>query len=212
MPTTSEICALAPVIPVITVERLEHAAPLARALVAGGLPVLEVTMRTPVALEVIRAMRAACPDAIVGAGTLRRPADVSACRDAGALFGVSPGAPAPLMAAVEAVGLPFLPGCATATEAMALADRGYEVLKFFPAGAAGGAAFLKSLASPLPDVGFCPTGGISLENAPDYLRLSNVRVVGGSWVAPKAMVDGGDWTAIEKLADESVAALGPLRC
>ena len=211
MPKVAEICALAPVIPVITVERIEHAEPLAKALVAGGLPVLEITMRTPVALEAIRAIRAACPDGIVGAGTLRSPRDVPACLEVGAVFGVSPGAPEPLMAAVERHGMPFLPGCMTATEAMTLAERGHEVLKFFPASAAGGTALLKSLASPLPDIGFCPTGGISLETAPDYLGLPNVRVVGGTWVAPKELIDAGDWPAIEALARDAVDRLRPLQ-
>ena len=157
MATTVEICSLAPVIPVIIVEKLEDAAPLAEALVAGGLSVLEVTLRTPVAIEAIPAMRAACPDAIVGAGTLRDPDDLSACIEAGAAFGVSPGGPPRLMDAVAEAGIPFLPGCATATEAMALADRGFEVVKFFPAAAAGGLSFLRSLAAPLPDIRFCPT-------------------------------------------------------
>jgi 2-dehydro-3-deoxyphosphogluconate aldolase / (4S)-4-hydroxy-2-oxoglutarate aldolase len=209
MPTVAELCALAPVIPVLTVERIEDAAPLARALARGGLPVLEVTLRTPVALAAIAQMRTACPEAIVGAGTLCRPADVAACRDVGAVFGVSPGAPAALMDAVKAAGLAFLPGCATATEAMALSDRGYKIVKFFPAEAAGGAGLLKSLSSPLPHIGFCPTGGVTLENAPDYLALANVRVVGGSWVAPKSAVDAGDWDAIEALARDAVARLRP---
>ncbi len=211
MPSIREICAAAPVIPVLLVERLADAAPLARALVAGGLPVLEVTLRTDCALDAIRDMRAAVPNAVVGAGTLRRPADVANCREAGAQFGVSPGAPMPLIEAANAAGYPFLPGCATPTEAMALADQGFEVVKFFPAGAAGGPAMLKALASPLPDIRFCPTGGITLDNAPDYLGLPNVAVVGGSWVAPKPLIDAGDWPTIESLAREAVARLAPLR-
>ena len=211
MPNIRDICAAAPVIPVLMVERSADAAPLARALVAGGLPVLEVTLRTDCALAAIREMRAAIPEAIIGAGTLRHPADVAACRDAGAQFGVSPGAPMPLIEAVTAAGYPFLPGCATPTEAMALADQGFEVVKFFPAGAAGGPAMLKALASPLPDLRFCPTGGVTLDNAPDYLGLPNVAVVGGSWVAPKSLIDAGDWTAVESLAREAVARLAPLQ-
>ena len=211
MPTIQDICAAAPVIPVLQIERLADAAPLARALAAGGLPVLEVTLRTDCALEAIREMRAAAPDAIVGAGTLRRPADVVACLEAGARFGVSPGAPTPLIEAVEAAAFPFLPGCATPTEAMALADRGFEVVKFFPAGAAGGPAMLKALASPLPDIRFCPTGGVTLDNAPAYLSLPNVAAVGGSWVAPKSLIDAGDWPAIESLAREAVTRLAPLQ-
>jgi 2-dehydro-3-deoxyphosphogluconate aldolase/(4S)-4-hydroxy-2-oxoglutarate aldolase len=211
MPTIQDICAAAPVIPVLQIERLADAAPLARALAAGGLPVLEVTLRTDCALEAIREMRAAAPDAIVGAGTLRRPADVVACLEAGARFGVSPGAPTPLVEAVEAAAFPFLPGCATPTEAMALADRGFEVVKFFPAGAAGGPAMLKALASPLPDIRFCPTGGVTLDNAPAYLSLPNVAAVGGSWVAPKSLIDAGDWPAIESLAREALTRLAPLQ-
>ena len=193
----------APVIPVLVIEDVAHAAPLARALVAGGLTALEVTLRTPAALDAIAAMRAACTDALVGAGTLRTPADVAACREAGAVFGVSPGAPDALL---DAVGdWPFLPGCATATEAMRLADRGHRVAKFFPAGPAGGPAYLKALASPLPDLAFCPTGGVSADNAAAYLALPNVRVVGGSWVAPAEAVRAGDWARIEALARAAAA-------
>lgn len=196
-----EIIAAAPVIPVLIVDDAEIAAPLARALVAGGLRALEVTLRTPAALGAIGAMRAACPEAFIGAGTLREPADVAACRMAGASFGVSPGGPPALL---DAVGQwPFLPGCATATEAMALAARGFKVVKFFPAEQAGGAAYLKALASPLPDIAFCPTGGISLANAPAYLSLPNVRVVGGSWVAPAEAVVARDWDRVERLAREA---------
>ncbi len=211
MPSIRDICAAAPVIPVLLVERLADAAPLARALVAGGLPVLEVTLRTDCALAAVGEMRAAVPNAVVGAGTLRHPADVAACRKAGAQFGVSPGAPVPLIEAVKAAGFPFLPGCSTPTEAMALADQGFEVVKFFPAGAAGGPGMLKALASPLPDLRFCPTGGVTLDNAPDYLSLPNVAVVGGSWVAPKSLIDAGDWAAIESLAREAADRLAPLR-
>ncbi len=194
-------------VPVLTIKAVEDAVPLAQALVAGGLPVLEITLRTPAALRAIEAISAACPDAIVGAGTLRNAADVRSCIDAGARFGVSPGAPAGLMDAVEAASFSFLPGCATATEAMALADRGYEVLKFFPAEAAGGVPLLRSLAAPLPDVQFCPTGGISLDNAAAYLALPNVVTVGGSWVAPSGLLESGNWAEIEKLSREAIAAL-----
>jgi len=211
MPTAHDICTTAPVIPVLVVERLADAAPLARALVAGGLPVLEVTLRTDCALGAIREMCAAAPEAIIGAGTLRRPTDVADCREAGAEFGVSPGTSAPLIEAVRRDGLPFLPGCATPTEAMALVDQGFEFMKLFPAEAAGGLAMLKSLVSPLPDIRFCPTGGISLENAPEYLALPNVVVVGGSWVAPKSLIDAGDWPAIEALAREAVTRLAQLQ-
>jgi 2-dehydro-3-deoxyphosphogluconate aldolase/(4S)-4-hydroxy-2-oxoglutarate aldolase len=203
--TVDDICAFAPVIPVLIVDDLSKAAPLARALVAGGLKALEVTLRTPVALDAIRAMREACPDAAVGAGTLRSAADVEACLKAGASFGVSPGGPDALLDAVAAAGMPFLPGCATATEAMRLADRGFSTVKFFPAEQAGGQRLLAALASPLPDIRFCPTGGVTPTLAEGYLRLPNVRVVGGSWVAPADAVAAGDWARIEALAREAAA-------
>lgn len=209
--TPLEICRLAPVIPVLTIERVEDAAPLARALVAGGLRALEVTLRTDCALAAIRAMKAAVPDAVVGAGTLRNARDVAACMEAGAAFGVSPGGPAALIAAVKAAGMPFLPGCASPTEAMTLADQGFEVVKFFPAEAAGGIPMLKSMAGPLPDITICPTGGVGLANAPDYLKLPNVAVVGGSWVAPMDAIEAGDWALIERLSREAVAALAPFQ-
>ncbi|EEW26384.1 bifunctional 4-hydroxy-2-oxoglutarate aldolase/2-dehydro-3-deoxy-phosphogluconate aldolase [Rhodobacter ferrooxidans] len=198
----AEICRLAPVIPVLVIEDVRHARPLAEALVAGGLPVLEVTLRTPAALEVIRAM-AGVPGGVVGAGTLLTPEDVRAAKAAGATFGVSPGATDRLLAACEAEGLPLLAGAATATEVMALLERGYTVQKFFPAEASGGAAALKAIGAPLPQVSFCPTGGIGLGNARDYLALSNVLCVGGSWVAPKAMMVKGDWAGITRLAREA---------
>lgn len=200
MLSTLEICKLAPVIPVVTIESVETAVPLAKALVAGGLRVIEVTLRTPAALEAIGAIKDAVPDAIVGAGTLRSSADVVACLDQGAVFGVSPGSPPGLLDAARAASLPMLPGCSTATEAMVLAEQGYEVLKFFPAGPAGGPSFLKSLAAPLPDIHFCPTGGVSEANATDYLSLVNVVCVGGSWVAPKAAIDAGDWGKVTELS------------
>jgi 2-dehydro-3-deoxyphosphogluconate aldolase/(4S)-4-hydroxy-2-oxoglutarate aldolase len=203
---TAEICALAPVVPVLVVDDAATATDLARALVAGGLPALEVTLRTPAALEAIRAM-AAVPGGVVGAGTLLTPEDVRAAKAAGARFGVSPGATDRLLDACEAEGLPLLPGAATASEAMRLLERGYTALKFFPAEVAGGAAALKAIGAPIPQLHFCPTGGVSLANAPDYLALPNVMCVGGSWVAPKAMVAGRDWAGIERLAREA-AALG----
>ena len=198
----ARICRLAPVIPVLVIEDPAHARPLAEALVAGGLPALEVTLRTPVALEAIRAM-AGVPGGVVGAGTLLTPADVKAAKAAGATFGVSPGATPGLIAACEDEGLPLLPGAATASEIMALLERGYTVQKFFPAEQAGGVAYLKSIGSPLPQVGFCPTGGISLKIAPDYLSLKNILCVGGSWVAPKEAMAQGDWAAITRLAREA---------
>lgn len=197
-----EICGLAPVIPVLVIDDASKAADLARALVAGGLPALEVTLRTSAALDAIKAM-AAVPGGVVGAGTLITPDDVKAAKAAGATFGVSPGATDRLLQACEDEDLPLLPGGATATEAMALLERGYSVQKFFPAEASGGAPALKSIGAPLPQVSYCPTGGVSLKNAPNYLSLSNTLCVGGSWVAPKAMVDSGDWAGIEALAREA---------
>lgn len=194
-----EICALAPVIPVLVVDDVAHAGPLAEALVAGGLPVLEVTLRTPVALEVIRAM-ADVPGGVVGAGTLLTAADVSAAKAAGALFGVSPGVTDELLAACEAEELPLLGGVATVTEAMRMLVRGYDICKFFPAEASGGAQALKSFAGPLPQVGFCPTGGVTAENALSYLSLPNVLCVGGSWVASAALMQASQWHEIEMLA------------
>jgi 2-dehydro-3-deoxyphosphogluconate aldolase/(4S)-4-hydroxy-2-oxoglutarate aldolase len=200
------ICRMAPVIPVLTVEDAARAAPLARALVAGGLPVIEVTLRTPAALAAIAAM-AEVEGAVVGAGTLLGPADVAAAAAAGARFGVSPGATPGLLEAVAAAGLPFLPGAATASEVMALLDRGHRVQKFFPAEVAGGVAALQALAGPLPQVAFCPTGGITPARTPAYLALANVLCVGGSWVAPAAAVRAGDWRRITALAREA-ALLG----
>ncbi|WP_145103022.1 bifunctional 4-hydroxy-2-oxoglutarate aldolase/2-dehydro-3-deoxy-phosphogluconate aldolase [Cereibacter sediminicola] len=199
-----EICRRAPVVPVLVIEDLSHARPLAEALVAGGLPALEVTLRTPVALEAIRVM-AEVEGGIVGAGTLLTPADVAAARAAGARFGVSPGATDRLLDACAVEGLPLLPGAATATEVMALFERGYSVQKFFPAETSGGAAAIKALGGPLSQVSFCPTGGIGLGNARDYLALGNVVCVGGSWVAPKAMMASGDWAGITRLAQEAAA-------
>lgn len=199
-----EICKLAPVVPVLVIDDLASARPLAEALVAGGLPALEVTLRTPVALEAIRAM-AAVPGGVVGAGTLITPEDVRAAKDAGAQFGVSPGATPRLIAACAEADLPLLPGAATATEAMMLLEQGFDMLKFFPAEAAGGAPALKAIGAPLPQISFCPTGGVSPDNAMSYLSLPNVVCAGGSWVAPKSAVQAGDWAAIEALAREAAA-------
>lgn len=197
-----EICELAPVVPVLVIDDASKAADLARALVAGGLPALEVTLRTPAALDAIKAM-SQVPGGAVGAGTLITPEDVKAAKAAGATFGVSPGATDRLLQACEDEDLPLLPGGATATEAMALLERGYSVQKFFPAEASGGAPALKAIGAPLPQVSYCPTGGVSPKNAADYLSLPNTLCVGGSWVAPKAMVDSGDWAGIEALAREA---------
>ena len=198
------IAALAPIIPVLVVEDAAHARKLAEALVAGGLPALEVTLRTPAALDVIREM-AQVPGGVVGAGTLLTPEDVHAAKAAGASFGVSPGATDRLLDACEAADLPLLPGAATASEAMALLERGYDMLKFFPAEASGGAPALKAIGAPIPQIAFCPTGGVSLANATAYLSLPNVVCAGGSWVAPADAVRSGDWSRIETLAREAAA-------
>jgi len=199
---SEKLCRLAPIIPVLVVDDASVARSLAEALVAGGLPVLEVTLRTDAALDVIREM-AKVEGGVVGAGTLLTPQDVQNAVAAGARFGVTPGATDRLLDACEAADLPLLPGAATASEAMALLERGYTVQKFFPAEANGGAPALKAIGAPIPQVRFCPTGGVSLKNAPDYLGLSNVLCAGGSWVAPKDLVTKGDWKAIEELAREA---------
>ena len=198
------LCEIAPVIPVLVVGDAARAEGLATALVAGGLPVLEVTLRTPAALEVIREM-AKVPGGHVGAGTVLTPDDAKRAKDAGASFAVSPGLTETLARACADIGLPLLPGAATASEVMRAMEMGYSMLKFFPAEAAGGTKSLKSLAGPLPQVSFCPTGGITLNSAPDYLALPNVVCVGGSWIAPDAEVASGDWRAIEARAREAFA-------
>ncbi len=197
-----EICGMAPIVPVLVVKDTSTARPLAEALVAGGLPALEVTLRTPAALEAIAEM-AKVPGGAVGAGTLVTPDDVRAAKAAGATFGVSPGATDALIAACEAEGLPLLAGAATASEAMRLLERGYDMLKFFPAEASGGAPALKAIGAPLPQISFCPTGGVSPANAASYLSLPNVVCAGGSWVAPAELVAAGDWAGIEALAREA---------
>ncbi len=194
-----EICQLAPIVPVLVVHDVAHARPLAEALIAGGLPALEVTLRTPAALDVIAEM-AKVKGGVVGAGTLITPEDVTRAVAAGAQFGVSPGATDTLLDAAEAAGLPMLPGAATASEAMRLLDRGYDMLKFFPAEASGGAPALKAIGAPLPQISFCPTGGVSPDNADSYLSLLNVVCAGGSWVAPTKLVEAGDWDGIRDLA------------
>lgn len=194
-----------PVIPVLTIERVADAVPLARALVAGGLPVIEVTLRTKAALEAIRAIAAEVPDCVVGVGTVLRPADIAAAVAAGARYLVSPGTPPELAIALSDTSVPVLPGCATVSEAMALSARGFRMLKFFPAEASGGIAWLKSVAAPLPELKFCPTGGIDGRNVEAYLACPNVLAVGGSWVAPKDAVASGDFARITQLAlDASV--------
>jgi 2-dehydro-3-deoxyphosphogluconate aldolase/(4S)-4-hydroxy-2-oxoglutarate aldolase len=199
------LVARTPVIPVLTIERAADAVPLARALVAGGLPVIEVTLRTAAAIEAIKAIAAQVPDCVVGVGTVVRVADIAAAISAGAKYLVSPGTPPELAAALAEASVPVLPGCATVSEAMALSARGFKVLKFFPAEASGGIAWLKSVGAPLPDIKFCPTGGIDSRNAAAYLACPNVIAVGGSWVAPKDALAAGDFARITELARAAAA-------
>lgn len=202
-----KIAGAAPVIAVLVIEDLGLARPLAEALVAGGIPALEVTLRTPDALPAMRAM-AEVPGALVGAGTVLTPEDLKAAADHGAGFAVAPGATARLLEAAEAGPLPLLPGAATASEVMALAERGYRMAKFFPAEAAGGAALLRGWAGPLPKMRFCPTGGLSPQNAGQYLAIPNVACIGGSWLAPPALLAARDWGAITRLARDAAKLRG----
>lgn len=195
-----ELAAHGPVIPVIVLQRLEDAVPLARALVAGGVRVLEVTLRTPVALAAIERIVREVPEALVGAGTVRSAADAQAAAAAGCRFAVSPGYTESVGRACRALGLPLLPGVASASEVMQAQDGGYGFLKFFPASAAGGVPMLKALAGPFPDVLFCPTGGLTPATVPEYLALPNVPVCGGSWLTPADAVAAGDWARITALA------------
>ncbi|HEY2145134.1 MAG TPA: bifunctional 4-hydroxy-2-oxoglutarate aldolase/2-dehydro-3-deoxy-phosphogluconate aldolase [Steroidobacteraceae bacterium] len=203
-----EILGMAPVIPVLTVSDAAHAVPLARALLAGGLRVLEVTLRTPIAIGVVEAIRKAVPEAIVGVGTLTKAVDFATAGRAGAQFGVTPGLTSELAAAARGARFPLLPGVMTPTELIAARQAGFNVLKLFPAAQAGGVGMLRALCAPFPDVFFCPTGGITRENAPDYLALPNVLCVGGSWMAPAALLERGDWAGIEALAKDA-ASLRP---
>ncbi|TFV92661.1 bifunctional 4-hydroxy-2-oxoglutarate aldolase/2-dehydro-3-deoxy-phosphogluconate aldolase [Oxalobacteraceae bacterium OM1] len=198
--TLLDIMRTSPVIPVIAIDDLDHAVPLARALVAGGIRVLEVTLRTQHGLPAIRAMAEAVPDAIVGVGTLTQPEELTAARDAGAVFGVSPGLTASIVAAAKSSGLPLLPGVMTPSEVMAAREAGFRQLKLFPAVPAGGVGMLNAIAGPLGDVTFCPTGGISIETAPQFLACKNVACVGGSWLTPKDAMQRGDWQRITELA------------
>lgn len=189
-----------PVIPVIVLQRVADAVPLARALLAGGVKVLEITLRTPAALRGMQDIAMALPDAIIGAGTLRSVEDARSALEAGCQFGVSPGYTHDIGAACKDIGLPLLPGVATASEVMAANADGYQFLKFFPAAAAGGVPMLKALAGPFADVLFCPTGGITPQTAPQFLALPNVPVCGGSWLTPQDAVDQQDWARISALA------------
>lgn len=200
---TLELATFGPVIPVIVINRLDDAIPLAQALVDGGVKVLEVTLRTPVALKCMEAIARHVPGAIVGAGTVRNVADAQAARDVGCQFAVSPGYVHDVGIACHNIGLPLLPGVSTGSEVMQANIDGYHFLKFFPATAAGGIPMLKALAGPFHDVVFCPTGGITPETAPQFLALPNVRVCGGSWLTPADAVEGKDWKRITQLAKET---------
>ena len=202
---TLELADHGPVIPVIVIQKLEDAVPMAQALVDGGVRVLEITLRTPVALDAIEAIARALPEAIVGAGTVRSARDASAARDAGCGFGVSPGYSADLGRACAEIGLPWLPGVATASEAMAASADGHSLLKFFPASAAGGIPMLKAWAGPFPELSVCPTGGLTAETAPQFLALPNVAVCGGSWLTPQDAVAAQDWPRITALAQAAAA-------
>jgi 2-dehydro-3-deoxyphosphogluconate aldolase/(4S)-4-hydroxy-2-oxoglutarate aldolase len=195
------------VVPVVVVDDLTQAVPVARALVAGGLPVIELTLRTPVALDAIRAIADEVPEILVGAGTVLTPGQAKEAKDAGAQFLVSPGATASLLAGMTDTGLPFLPGTATVSEVLAVLETGLTEMKFFPAEASGGTGFLSSIASPVPAARFCPTGGITTASAASYLALPNVGCVGGSWLTPKDALETGDWARVEQLAAKA-AALG----
>jgi 2-dehydro-3-deoxyphosphogluconate aldolase/(4S)-4-hydroxy-2-oxoglutarate aldolase len=202
-----QILRAAPVVPVVIIDDAANAVPLARALVAGGLPAIEITLRTAAGLEAIRAISAEVEGAIPGVGTVMEPAHYTAAAKAGARFAVSPGATPRLLDAAADCGIAPLPGIATVSEAMALIERGYRFAKFFPAEAAGGAAFLSSIASPLPQLRFCPTGGITPEIAPRYLRLPNVVCVGGSWMVSRTAINEADWAGITSAAS-AAAKLG----
>ena len=206
--TIESILSRSPVIPVIVIDRLEQAIPLAQALVDGGLPVLEVTLRSAVALQAISEIAGAVPDAIVGIGTVTRPEQFRQAIDAGASFAVSPGLTDHLLAASQQVEIPFLPGVFSPAEAMRASEHGFNTLKLFPTRQAGGIGMLKALSGPLPDLRFCPTGGIDADNFGDYLGLPNVICVGGSWVCPANAVHNHDWDAIRQLAQDAHRVLG----
>jgi len=207
--TPADLLDLAPVIPVVVIDEPAHAVPIARALLAGGIPIIEVTLRTPGALDAIRAITGTVPDMVVGAGTVTTPALVRQAADAGAQFLVSPGTTGRLLAAMDDAGLPGLPGVATVSEVMRLLDRGQPEMKFFPAEACGGRAFLKAIAAPCPAAQFCPTGGITPATAALYRELSNVGCVGGTWLTPLDAIARQDWRRIEELAAEAARALAP---
>ncbi|WP_300682218.1 bifunctional 4-hydroxy-2-oxoglutarate aldolase/2-dehydro-3-deoxy-phosphogluconate aldolase [Nocardioides sp.] len=203
--TTPDLLSIAPVIPVVVIEEIEHAVPVAKALVEGGLPVIELTLRTPVALEAMRAISAEVPEIILGAGTVTTPELAKASAAAGASFLVSPGATPKLLDGMFETELPFLPGTATVSEVLAVLEAGITSMKFFPAAAIGGATFLASLPTVVPTARFCPTGGIRTTNARTYLDLPNVGCVGGTWITPADALAAGDWDRIRDLAAEAAA-------
>lgn len=203
-----EILRQGPVVPVMVIQKLEHAVPLAKALMDGGIRVLEITLRTPVAVEAIRAIRRDVPDAMVGAGTVIRPEELTVVAEAGAVFAISPGLTVELLQAANEGPIPLIPGIATVSEMMTGLALGYTYFKFFPAEAAGGVKMLKAIAGPFPQITFCPTGGITPDNYRDYLTLGNVACVGGSWLAPQESVDNRDWARITALTREAVARSG----
>jgi len=203
-----EVLRRGPVVPVMVIHLLEHAVPLASALLAGGIRVLEITLRTPVAVEAIRAISRGVPGAVVGAGTVTRAEELDAVAAAGAVFAISPGLTVELLDAANRGPIPLIPGIATISELMTGMARGYDHFKFFPAGPAGGVKMLQAFAGPFPQVTFCPTGGVTAANYREYLALDNVACVGGSWVAPQGAMDRGDWAQITALAREAVATSG----
>ncbi|MGC6452538.1 MAG: bifunctional 4-hydroxy-2-oxoglutarate aldolase/2-dehydro-3-deoxy-phosphogluconate aldolase [Candidatus Puniceispirillaceae bacterium] len=205
MKRISEILALGPVMPVIVIDDAAQAVPLANALLAGGIRTIEITLRTPAALDAIHAVATGCPDITVGAGTVNNAERARQAREAGAAFAVSPGTPANVIRGCEDAGLPLLPGAATVSEMMELQEAGFAAMKFFPANAAGGINFIKALASPLPDISFCPTGGITQDSAPDWLALPNIACVGGSWVASQAAIAAGAFDGITSRAHAAAA-------
>jgi 2-dehydro-3-deoxyphosphogluconate aldolase/(4S)-4-hydroxy-2-oxoglutarate aldolase len=206
--TTTSLIDLVPVVPVVVLDDLEAAVPLAQALVAGGVPVVELTLRTPVALDAIRRIRDEVPEVLIGAGTVVGPGQAKAAADAGAQFLVSPGSSSRLLGEMADTGLPHLPGVATVSEAIEALDRGLTELKLFPAEACGGARLLQAMASPLPQARFCPTGGVTPANARDYLALPNVGCVGGSWITPPKALATADWETVRRLAAQTLTLRG----
>jgi 2-dehydro-3-deoxyphosphogluconate aldolase/(4S)-4-hydroxy-2-oxoglutarate aldolase len=208
MADATSILHVSPVIPVVTIDDPQHAVPVARALADGGVRIIELTLRRGSALTSLKLIASEVPDILVGAGTILTPGQADAAVGAGAQFLVSPGVTPPLLAHMIDLGIPVLPGVATVGEVMMVLDHGLEAMKFFPAGPAGGPDYLAAIAAPVPHVRFCPTGGITLASAPDYLRLPNVTCVGGSWLTPRAAIEGNDWQGITALARQAAALRG----